>query len=488
MNWFCCKYFYTLGCNLSCGCLDLNLLALQDGTHTIEFSYQNSPIIHRIDITDVEIGDSLVVPKDFNPNSYIWLKILQPDGTYLESEFLDELGDPILDEDTLLPITTTCYTTKIYPERKHYEVSIDDSCEKCDIAKGYASSYLTFYDERNKDIQFIKIGNNLINLNHFDGVIQTENLTATQVHTAIADYFDNTTNAALQQLIKDYSISITTFPDKIRIRTKSVVNGSSLCDTRIQFLGDGLFPININANEFQCCFEQDELDERCQYSNTNAIFYFDFQVFPILSDLYIVFNNDNPANSAEVLTFLEFADTAEFEDSIANFNDAYSDYFIKRTGYSEFALYTNKWKCDDQIQVYHRNDDLLYYDITETMFGSTDIEANCCDSCDYTDFVTFKFIPNISLGESEVINISTNETLFTLPAFDIADIPQFLVDITALTTYPASVVDGAVTISVPTSELPGHVCGQEFDIRIDNSFDNAMLYPNKQIMECCFSS
>lgn len=486
MNWFCCKYFYTVGCDLDCCSLELNLVAEQDGTHIFQFSYQNSPIVHTINITDVEIGDPIVVPRNFNPNNFIWFKIIQPDGTYLSSTFLDENDDPILDENTGNPITSECYIARIYPERVHYDVSIDDSCNDCTIVQGYSSVYLTFFEERNQDIHYIKFGNIIINLNNFDGPILSAGLTSTQVHTAIADYFDNTTNAALLDLIDRYSISITTFPDKIRIRTKSVIDGNDLCDTRPQFFNSSLYPIDVNTNEFQCCFENDTLDDRCQYSTRESMFYIQFNQIPYTKDLYIVFNQDDPATTAHKLLFDAFNSSAELDLSIQYFNQKYQDYFIKRISNNEIVLYATKYKCDDVINIYSRTNGLEYYLIDEIV--GVDIEANCCEDCDYQNFATFKFYANIDLSPTQVYNKITNEVLFELPPLDVTDIPQFLTDASILNpTHSYSIVDGAITISVPLSELFGYECGMQFEIRTGYTVEESINYPNNQIIECCFS-
>lgn len=490
MNWFCCKYFYTIGCNLSCDCLNLNLEAIQDGTHTIEYSYQNSNVVHSIQLTDVEIGDTLSIPKSFNPNNYIWIKIVQPDGSYLTTEFLDELGDPILDVNTGEPITSSCYVSKIYQESVHYPVSILDGCEDCTIAKGYASSYLSFFDERNTDIHYIKIGNNLINLNNFDGAINTEGLTATNVHTEIADYFANTTNPALLQLIDDYSLAITTFPDKIRIRTKSIMNGNDVCNTRVQFFDERLYPIDTNNNPFQCCYENEELPDICQYSEEEAMFYIKFNQVPDGDgDVYFTFNADNPATTLFKLKLSNFLTFNDLDDSIEIFNDFYDDYYIKRVSYQEILLYTSKYKCDDTISVYKKvaNATNVFINISVIINNGATVEASCCDFCDYQDFATFRFIPNVSLPTFSLFNTTMNAEILELPPLDVNDIPSFLVAAQAMyPTHGYSIVSGAVVISIPLSESPGYICGQNFDFKIGTQFIDSIIYPNDQIIECCF--
>lgn len=80
---FCCENPYPIACKLSCECILLDIPAEQDGDYIFQYSYGTPKTVHTQTLTNVLIGQNLYIPYKVNADSSFILRIVQPDGSYL---------------------------------------------------------------------------------------------------------------------------------------------------------------------------------------------------------------------------------------------------------------------------------------------------------------------------------------------------------------------------------------------------------------------
>ena len=83
---FCCDKYKYIGCFDTCKCVELGMVAPQDGTYVFEYCYSHSGIGLRQVLEEVKSGDMLRLPFTTNENSAFFFKVKCPDGSYLEQD------------------------------------------------------------------------------------------------------------------------------------------------------------------------------------------------------------------------------------------------------------------------------------------------------------------------------------------------------------------------------------------------------------------
>ena len=107
----CCSAYYDLGCIGSCDCPNTGIEAPLTGDYTIEFSQGFSDTVRRVNLRNVQEGDKLFIPAQFNENTVVTFRIITPE---------------------LIPLVYggyECFRLQTYPQRDLPDRNYEDGCE-----------------------------------------------------------------------------------------------------------------------------------------------------------------------------------------------------------------------------------------------------------------------------------------------------------------------------------------------------------------------